>query len=154
MRQVRKARERYRPGALGSSSRTSYMLIKQYQFPDTYDEHLDKYCQADHDRIFQADHVHASKCFEKHTGNGECYFEDWARSATNEQIMTFLVEVLKEDHKISWTGYRILGSVHLDNGFTVFTLEIFAKHPETATPVYTYEDAPNTSFFGGHPGDW
>jgi hypothetical protein len=118
------------------------MLLKQYQFPHTYDPR-DKLAAADSDRCFQSDYDHARRCFQQHTGTGEMGLEYWLKSANDEQVIAFLKDILKADASIEWTGYRILGSVHRGNGYAVWTLELFAKHPESSTEVYTGAEAPN-----------
>lgn len=56
-------------GALGSFGKGSYVLLRQHQFPDTYDER-DKLQHADHDRLLSWDREHASACIKRHTGTG------------------------------------------------------------------------------------
>lgn len=132
----------YRPHSLGSLDRTSYMYLRQFQFPDTYDGR-DKHATADSDRCFMWDHEHARRCFQQHTGTGELGFESWVNRATDKRIMAFLLDILKADSGVKWTGFRVMGSVHRGNGYPVWTLELFAKHPDSDTPVYSDEDAPN-----------
>lgn len=132
----------YRSCSLGSLARTSYMYLRQFQFPDTYDGR-DKHMTADSDRCFSWDYEHVRRCFTQHTGTGELGFESWVLGATDQQIMGFIQDILKADSGIRWTGFRAMGSVHLGNGCPVWTLELFAKHPDSDTPVYTGPDAPN-----------
>lgn len=51
--------------------------------------------------------------------------------------------MLKADKTIAWSGYRVLGTVNRGNGYPVWTLEIFAKGPDSDTEVYTGQVAPN-----------
>ena len=132
----------YRSDAMWSLGDAVYMFIRQFQFPNEYSQE-DKITSADSDRLIQQDIKHASDCFKKHTGSGELNSKNWFLSAFDEGIMNFLKEILKADSSIQWTGYRILGSVHQGNGFPVWTLELFAKHPSSKTKVYTGSDAPN-----------
>lgn len=127
---------------LGSLGKANLMLIRQFNFPDIYEDTLDKLVFVDHDRCFQFDHEHASHCFNKYVQRGERGFENWAREASDQKIINFLMEILKADQKINWTGYRIRGTVG-GNGQAIFSLGLFAKHPESSTVVYTGEDAPN-----------
>ncbi len=72
----------------------------------------------------------------------------WAQKATPEEILAFLKEVtqpclLETQQTLLWTGFRIMVSVHQGNGFPVYTLELFAKHADTSTQVYSEANAPN-----------
>lgn len=119
------------------------MYLRQYQFPDTFDGQLDKHMTADSDRVFSWDYHHARRCFQQHTGTGELGLEAWIKSTTDEKAMEFLKDILKADTSVQWTGYRVMGSVHQGNGYPVWTLELFAKHPDSHTEVYTGGNAPN-----------
>jgi hypothetical protein len=132
----------YEYGQLGSLGNAAYMLLRQFQFPDTFSG-KDKLASADHDRCMQWDHNHASRCFKEHTGTGELGLEGWLQRATDEQVIQFLVDILKAESNVVWTGYRIMGSVHRGNGYPVWSLSLFAKHPESDTVVYTGANAPN-----------
>jgi len=133
----------YRDGEMGSFGKASYMLLHQFQFHDMYDSDLDKLITADHDRCMSWDFKHARRCFEEHTGTGELHFETWSRRQSNEKVISFLKDILKANTSVEWTGYRIMGGVHQGNGYPVWTLELFAKHPKSDTKVYTGSDAPN-----------
>jgi len=134
--------EPYRYGELGSLGRASGMLIRQFQFPSKYSPE-DKFISADGDRCLQWDHDHARRCFTEHTGKGELGLGDWVGRATDEQMITFIVDLLKADASVEWTGYRVLGTVNRSNGFPVWTLQLFAKHPDSDTEVFTGPGAPN-----------
>jgi len=134
-------------GQMGSLGRAAYMLIRQFQFPDTYDDR-DIHISADHDRCFQWDRVHAQQCCARHLKTGELGIEGWVGRASEEQVIAFLKDILKTEERFPdavWTGFRVLGSVHQGNGFPVFTLELFAKHAESDTQVYTGAVAPNVN---------
>ena len=133
----------YQPGTLGSTGNAAYMLLRQYQFPDEYDERLDTHLQVDHDRLFQQDHEHASRCFKTYIETGDMNFPSWLWNAKDSAIILFLKDLMKADARVNWTGYRVMGSVHRGNGFPVFTLELFAKHQKSKTKVYSGDDAPN-----------
>jgi hypothetical protein len=137
----------YRCGSLGSSDRTAYMLIRMHQFPDVFDDRDEITASADSDRMFDADYSGTRRCFKEHTGHYEMYFKNWVMSASPEQIMAFLIDVLRPSGLVNaqWTGFRILGSVHQGNGFVVWSFQLFAKHPDGDTKVYddTDKDAPN-----------
>lgn len=128
---------------MGSFDKTSYMLIRQYQFPDVYYRDMDILLSADDDRCFMWDYKYTRRCFTEHLGTGEGALERWAMSATLEKIMAFLKDILKADEATNWTGFRIMGTVNRANGFPVWTFQLFAKHPETDTKVYSGLDAPN-----------
>jgi len=133
----------YAPCCLGSLDRTAYMLLRQYCFPDIFNNQLDRHMIADSDRIFSWDYDHARRCFKQYTGTGELGLESWIRSVSDEKAMEFLKDILKADVRVQWTGYRVMGSVHQGNGYPVWTLELFAKHPDSGTEVYSGENAPN-----------
>ncbi len=132
----------YTPDNMGSFGKADSMFLRQFKFPNTYTE-KDILATADHDRCFMWDHDHARRCFDEHTGNGELAFETWVQRATNEAVMRFLIDILKAKLSIAWTGYRILGTVHRGNGFPVWTLQLFAKHPDSQIKVYSGPNAPN-----------
>ncbi len=142
-RKVIPAQYRYAFGCLGSFDRTSHMYIRQFQFPDEYDSSSDKMISADSDRCFQWDYEHARKCFTEHTGTGEMGIVEWAKNASDEQVLSFIADILKADPGIKWTGYRILGSVHQSNGYPVWSLSLFSKGDSSDTIVYSDENAPN-----------
>ena len=141
MKQVYKAQP-YRSGQMGSFGNAACMLLRQYQFPDTYQDH-EHHVYWDSDRCFSSDFDNARRCFEKHTGTGELGFESWLSDAKDQQVIDFIVDILKADKNIKWTGYRALGSVHRGNGYPVWTLEVFAKDPASDTKVYSGFTAPN-----------
>lgn len=134
--------EPYRPGEMGSFGKASYMLIRQFNFPDTYTEY-EKHHFWDSDRCFSNDYGNTRRCFTQHTGTGEMGLENWLRQAKDQKVINFLVDVLKADKSVKWTGYRVLGSVNRGNGYPVWTLELFAKDPRSNTNVYTGQVAPN-----------
>lgn len=142
MQTVYKA-EQPRCGAMGSFGDASYMLIRQHQFPHEYDPDLDKITGRDHDRIMQQDYEHGNRCFEEHTNTGDGGLQWWAEEATPEQIFAFLKDILKADEDVEWTGFRILGTVNRGNGYPVYTLQLFAKHPDSQTKVFDTENAPH-----------
>jgi hypothetical protein len=134
--------EPYEYGRMGTFGKASNMLIKQYCFPDTYDE-KDQILRADHDRCKQWDYEHATGCIKKHTGWGEMGIGGWVEKSNHEKVFAFLKDILKADEKVAWTGYRVTGSVNRSNGYPVFSLELFSKHPESDTKVYSGVTAPN-----------
>lgn len=133
----------YRFGAMGGFGDAAYMLIRQYQFPvDEYEEG-EELLGADHDRCVMWDPDHAHRCFAEHTGTGSLGFESWARNSDPKKILAFIKAILKADPNIEWTGFRVMGTVNRSNGFSVWTLELFAKSPISRTKV-TSEDIPES----------
>lgn len=137
----------YQYGEMGSFGKASYMLIRQFQFPDTFAED-EKHHFWDHDRCYGEDYKNAQRCFSEHTGRGDLAIERWIQNANNKQIFNFLIDILKADKNVVWTGYRVLGTVNRGNGCPVWTLELFAKNPKSQTKVYTGPDAPNVRSVG------
>lgn len=130
-------------GDLGSLGRASNKLIRQFNFPDTYDPTRDKIRGEDHDRLLSWDLSVTRAILKEHTGTYEMGIGNWIRNATAEAALAFCVALLRADPAVQWAGFRVMGTVHRGNGFVVWTIEIFAKHPETTTKVYTGSHAPN-----------
>lgn len=135
--------EPYRSGAMGSLGNAAYMLLRQHQFPDTYDER-DRLIGADQDRIIQRDYEKSHEIITRHIGSGEIHIEQWVREQFPEKVIAFFAELLPDggDAK-QWAGFRLMGSVHRGNGHPVYTLELFAKHSDSDTEVYDGMSAPN-----------
>ena len=127
-----------------SLGNASYMLLRQYKFPHIYSDHLDKLTDNDHDRCFDQDFEHATKCLKQHTGKtGKYAIGDWIEKASDRQIIAFLTDILKVGKEATkWTGYRIMVTI-TPSGGSVWTLQLFAKNPNSKTIVYTGEKAPN-----------
>lgn len=143
MNSVFKARP-YRQGAMGSLGDGSLMLIRQFRFPDTYEQN-EQHILVDHDRLCDRDYEKVDECFRRHTGTGELRLEHWVRNATDQQVLDFIQDLLARfDLKTSyrWTGYRVVGSVHRGNGAPVWSLELFAKDPAgSRTKVFSGTDS-------------
>lgn len=58
------------------------------------------------------------------------------------EALQFLVELLGEDPAVGYTGYRILVTTHQAQGYPVWSLELFAKHPDSKTLVFDTENTP------------
>lgn len=140
--------EAFYPGAMGSLGDASGMLLRQYKFPDTYAE-KDTIAGADHDRIISWDRDHWDACIEKYRKIiGERSLDYWAQYGKPKDILAFLSDIFSSksmsDYKdITWTGFRILGTVNRSSGYPVYTLQLFAKHKDTKTKVYSTPMAPN-----------
>lgn len=145
--------EQPRYGAMGSLGDASYMLIRQHRFPHEYDPDLDKMTGWDHDRIMQQQYEHGRRCFKEHTNTGDGGLQGWAEKATPEQILAFLKDILKASDDVEWSGFRILGSVNRGNGYPVYTLQLFAKHPDSQTEVFDTENAPHLIRSSRHKQD-
>jgi len=137
----------YVRGKIGSLKKASYMLLRQFQFPNEYDDELDKITGLVHStECYKWYYRHTITCFLTHTGHGDGSFESWITSASNEKILSFLKDIMrKENLDVKWNGYRVLGSVTGDGGFPIYSFQLFAKHPKSSTNVYTGEKAPNVA---------
>ena len=141
--------EPYKEANLGALDENIPMLLRQYQFPDTFSNE-DKLVWHDSDRFLDSGSGfrHADSCYRKYIGVGAHdirlaqMFGSWARSANDEKIMEFMMEIMEVEKMAKWTGYRITGRV-LNNGHAMFSLALFAKHPKSETKVYSGGDAPN-----------
>lgn len=146
MNRVLTASAPYFFGGLDSLSRGRQLLMRQYRYPDTYDAR-DSHTGDDHDRIESGHgHAHARACYQKHLKTlGGAGIGFWVRETTHAKALAFCVEFLKADPAVAWTGYRVLGTVNVSSGHTVWTISVFAKHPESDTQVYSGENAPNVA---------
>lgn len=142
MRRVFQA-EPFRSMAMGSLGDAAYMILRQYEFPDTYDDDFDKVIGADHDRVMQRDCEHGSAAIARHGVIGGMGIANWVDRQSPEKVIAFFADLLRADEGVSWTGFRLLGSVHRGNGYPVYSIELFAKHPVSETTVYSGHVAPN-----------
>jgi hypothetical protein len=133
-----------RSSSLGSLGDANLMIVRQYNFPFTY-ENNEQHCSGDHDRIKQLDYDKAMACIKKHTGTGEMILDTWFVGSTDEEVISFIKDYLQADQGVVWTGYRIRSSVHRRNGHTIWSLELFSKNPTSTTKVYSDLKAPNVS---------
>ena len=134
--------EPFRYNALGSFGNAEYMLLRQHNFPLEYYSN-EKLHQADHDRMLMWDYEGFSRICREYFNSGELGIESFAQKASVEKIMSFLKDAFKADPLITWTGFRIMGTVNRSNGYPVFTLELFAKNPESDTKVYSGSSGAN-----------
>ena len=132
----------FKPNNMGSFGQAREMIIRQFQFPNTYEDD-EKMESAYSDRCFQWDYDHAEQCVKTHTGTGEGILESWFSKSTDAQILSFIIDMLKSNKNVVWTGYRILGSVSVSSGYATWYMELFAKNPNSQTKVYSTLDAPN-----------
>lgn len=122
---------------------TNYVLVRQFKFPFIYDMELDELIIRDHDVIMNKEWTRTNKCLQKHTGNEVMFLKGWIEKNTDEKILTFIKDFLGANDVINWTGYRVLSLINESKGNTFWRLELFAKHPDSRTEVYSGEDAPN-----------
>jgi hypothetical protein len=133
----------YIPGELGSFGHGEYMLLRQEDFPDEYDLTTDKMIQADHDRCLMWHYDEFRAACKKWLNTGELAIEQWIQTARKEDCIGFLVDAMKADKHVNWTGFRVLGTVNRSNGYPVFSLYLFAKGKDSKTVVYSGALAPN-----------
>lgn len=137
--------EPYRCGAMHYSSKkpASGMLIGQYNFPAVYDKVRDTITSAYSDRVYSWDYEHSNKIVEKYKAGD---IEKLIASSDDETILNYFVELLKldkEEEPVTWTGWRVVGYVNQSNGFPVYRYDVFSKHTDSNTEVYTGHRAPN-----------
>lgn len=135
--------EPYRWNEMGSFGDASGMLLRQSKFPDSYDENKDILHNVDHDRLISSDYDHWGKCVKERKQIIDGSLERWFMNGKAKDILDFLINVMKADPTVGWTGFRILGTVNRSNGYPVYTLEIFAKGKNSKTKVYSGDNAPN-----------
>ena len=118
------------------------MLIKQYNFPNTYEE-KDKMYTAYSDRLESWDSDKFKSAVEKYYKNccpNSIHYG--VKRNSNEENLKAIIDISNADKEISWTGYRVMGTVN-GQGWNVYTLQLFAKSPDTTTEVFSNNDAPN-----------
>ncbi len=129
-------------GNLMSIGRASYMLIKQYNFPNTY-EKKEKLYSADSDRLESWDSQRFKTSLEKYYK--DCYpnsIHYAVEKKSDEDNLKAIIEISNADSETNWTGYRVMGSVD-GGGRNVYTFQLFQKNPDSKTEVYSNNDAPN-----------
>ncbi len=137
------AAERFRSGALIPNGNAINMLVRQFQFPDVYNENLDVMISHDHLDCLEKDLRHVRDCFIKYTGRAELGLSEWLTFATDINVLQFLIELLKADQSFTWTGYRITGTSKPDSWCLIWNFQLFAVHQDSKTEVYNNAQAPN-----------
>lgn len=132
---------RYRASHYSHSKPANNMLICQHNFPDTYDER-DMLLNDNTADLFVQDFNRVANCFKRHLGSSDIELEHWAHRVNSHSILNFLKDILQAD-VIEWTGYRILCTVSTYDGYPIWILQLFAKHPSTSTRTYSDENGPN-----------
>lgn len=146
MQQVLKAQP-FQMNQMGSFGQASGMLLRQHKFPDTFRDD-EKIISADSDRLSQWDYQGYREILEEFktriTGN---HIETWFQSGKAQDIMDFItammVRVCNADPNTKWTGFRVLGTVNKATGYSIYSLQLFAKNPRSGTKVYSGHAAPN-----------
>lgn len=137
----------FKENSLGSSGTASNMLVRQYQFPNRYEDN--EKMEAEYsDYLWRRDEDYTRNCVEKHAGMpGEGILYNWIPKARDMQILNFIIDVLKSDKNVQYTGYRILATVDQSRGHVVWYFQLFAKDPNSTTKVYSELKAPNVIEF-------
>lgn len=130
----------YRENALGYFGSVDRMLLRQYRFPHKYSK-AEKFISIDSDQADGWNHEYFGRIFGKSDIAGQT-FEFWLRRESQEKLMVFLKKITRADLTIDWTGFRVMARIDF-NGGIIFTVQLFARNPDTSTRVYTGEDAPN-----------
>ena len=143
----------YRKGATDPDCPTikqaNYMLLRQYQFPDSYSGELDELIAKSHDMCFAMNPAYVYECFLNIVGGDDIYLEQWGLQASNDDIFDFIIKMLGVDGEpINWTGYRITGTIYTHASRPSWALELFSKHPRSTTKVYSGGVAPNVMLIG------
>ena len=145
----------YRRGILHPTSTAQNVLIRQFNFPEHFSKE-DGHISRKVSDIYHLDKFRAERCFEQHlvAAPRRMSIVDHLQELPDEKVLDFVKNFLQIDRlppmKIEWNGYRITASVNQSNGKTEFEFELFAKHPESDTEVYTGSDAPNVKRIANH----
>lgn len=130
----------YQLGQMGTFGKAKEMLLKQYQFPAFFEQHKDEIASDYLDRIQVQYPEDSKKCLKKFGLEGG-QIEVKLRIMEDNNILDFLCEIMKVERE-KYTGYRIIGDVG-DNGRDYYCFQLFYKHPDTDTEVFSGEHAPN-----------
>jgi hypothetical protein len=128
--------------SLGDASR---MLVRQYNFPHIISCDDDKFLVDDSDRLEARNGALTKMCFRKHMDTSTDSFDthlEWFRHQNENKIIAFLINILEADESIQWTGFRVTATINA-RGWTIWGMQLFAKHPKSDTTVYSGEVAPN-----------
>ena len=125
---------------MGSMGKARSMLIVQNNFPESYNRDTEKISAGYLDRLHGFDESHTDATLKKY--KLQAYgLDSQLRELKPEKCFAFLCEIMKEDPAL-WTGYRVLGTVG-GNGHPYYCFQLFAKHLESSTEVYSGDSAPN-----------
>lgn len=134
--------EPFNANQTGSFGNASYMLLRQHRFPHDFEDH-ERLTGADSDRLAQWDRARYEAVMRERPQPEATGYQNWLQSCSPSRMLPFLVKLLGADSNVEWTGYRILVSVNKSNGYPVYSFELFAKDPRSATNVYSGHEAPN-----------
>lgn len=135
-------------GDMSSLGNATYKLFRQHNFPYKYDDEVDTLTGWDHDRCFQNDYEHARAACSRHLKIGEMFIPQFVENSDPDKVIAFFVDILKAKKNYSdtkWTGFRLMGTINVSNGFPVYTMELFAKGKDSKTKVYSDSYAPNVN---------
>ncbi len=142
MVQVEEAQS-YHPGGMDAVERAKNMLFSQWMFPLSFDPNLDLLVSKTHAEVLQQSRTHALEVMRKYQGMDGPGIGLWAQRTDTFKVLSFVKEMLKANPDVLWTGYRILGSTGEGVArLPHWTLQLFAKHPESDTEVYCKHNAP------------
>ena len=122
-------------GEMGSFGNAENKLFTQRNYPFIYDNDIDVILSADSDRCRMWDNDHNEKVYKQH-GVTQLSVGQWSQRSSKKKIMDFLIDVLKADKEINWTGYRISVTVNRSNGYPVYHFSLFSKGKDSDTIVY------------------
>ncbi len=125
---------------MSSLGNAKYMLVKQFKFPLTFDQEKDQFNTAYLDRIQSWWPKDTEVCLKKFN-LPQMGLEHQIRNMEDNKILDFLCEIMKAERE-KYTGYRILCGVG-GSGYPYYSFQLFSKHPDTDTEVFSGEHAPN-----------
>ena len=124
--------------------RAEYMLLNQHQFPLDYSDQ-DRLWSVDHDRMLDRNYHEFRRLMTEQYGGGELSLGQYFRNCTPKFGLEFMVKLFEKVCNTPCreaTGWRVLETTHRQNGYPVFSLELFQKvSPDTE--VFDGDDAPN-----------
>ena len=118
------------------------LLLVQHEYPLVYNSDTDKVHNTDSDRCSQFDYEHTAAAYKRHDAGR---IEQFSHRRP-EEIMAFLIDILKADKKVEWTGFRISGSVNVSNGYPIYHFALFSKGQDSTTQVYSGHSADNIAW--------
>lgn len=137
-------------GELTSFGKGERVLMRMYRFPDHYDEEHDKVSTADSDRLRRWNFEAFREIIPRHCGpRVNEGFGYWVVGKPHKKVLDLLSELFKTcggseaPEGQHWTGYRVSGTVNRSSGYVVWHVELFSRHPETHTKVFSGKSGPN-----------
>ena len=137
------AAEPYDADQLSELGRATNMLIRQFRFPDEYEER-ELLLHGDSEQLLEKGRLRrAIDAIRAHVGGEPILLGSWAQGAKNKQVLAFLKDFLGAKKAIAWTGYRITCTINRLTGARIWSCWLFAKDARSATVTYSDENAPN-----------